>query len=129
MRLFRLVVRLRLVTPRVARYNVAMKSAALLLLLAGLLALTGCTTPAAAAKRYKTSYSSFDQPSDHATKVVTPAGSNVVPAGNDVVPAGCINFIGADVSQVLEIYAQVANRTLLRGRLPGVQIVCKTINR
>jgi len=109
---------MQLVTLRVARYNVPMKSAALLLLLAALLGWTGCTSPASAAKHYKQSYSSFDQPSDHATNGVTPAGGGVI-------PAGCINFLGADVSQVLEIYAKVANRTLLCGRLPGVQIVCK----
>jgi general secretion pathway protein D len=44
----------------------------------------------------------------------------------EMVPAGYINFQGVDVSQVLEIYAQLVNRTLIRGQVPGAQIILKT---
>jgi general secretion pathway protein D len=43
-----------------------------------------------------------------------------------IVPAGLINFEGVDVSQVLEIYAQLVGRTLLRSSLPQASIVLKT---
>ena len=44
----------------------------------------------------------------------------------ELIPAGTINFQGVDVSQVLEIYAQLVGRTLLRAGLPAAQIVLKT---
>ncbi len=44
----------------------------------------------------------------------------------EIIPAGTINFQGVDVSQVLEIYAQLVGRTLLRAGLPSAQIVLKT---
>ncbi len=44
----------------------------------------------------------------------------------EMVPAGYINFQGVDVSQVLEIYAQLVNRTLIRGAIPAAQIILKT---
>jgi general secretion pathway protein D len=44
----------------------------------------------------------------------------------EMIPAGTINFQGVDVDQVLEIYAQLVGRTLLRAGLPKAQIVLKT---
>ncbi len=43
-----------------------------------------------------------------------------------MIPAGNINFQGVDVSQVLDVYAQLVGRTLLRAGLPTAQIVLKT---
>jgi type II secretory pathway component GspD/PulD (secretin) len=100
-----------LVLPLAARYKVRMKSAAMLFLLAGILALSGCASAPPPAKQYKQTYSSFDQPSDH-------------PA-NEVMPAGYINFSSADINQVLDIYAGVSQRNLLRGNLPSGKIVFK----
>ena len=44
----------------------------------------------------------------------------------ETVPPGFINFQGVDVNQVLEVYAQLVNRTLLRAQLPQASIVLKT---
>jgi general secretion pathway protein D len=44
----------------------------------------------------------------------------------ETIPAGTINFQGVDVGQVLEVYAQLVNRTLLRANLPDAKIVLKT---
>ncbi len=43
-----------------------------------------------------------------------------------MVPAGFINFQGVDVSQVLDVYAKLVGRTLLRASLPNVPIILKT---
>ncbi len=53
----------------------------------------------------------------------TPTGGE--PA-EEMIPAGNINFQGVDVNQVLEVYAQLVGRTLLRAGLPSAQIVLKT---
>jgi general secretion pathway protein D len=45
---------------------------------------------------------------------------------NEMIPPGLINFQGVDVNQVLDIYAQLVNRTLLRASLPNASIVLKT---
>jgi len=45
---------------------------------------------------------------------------------NQIIPRGLINFEGVDVSQVLDIYAELVGRTLLHGQLPAAQIVLKT---
>ena len=42
------------------------------------------------------------------------------------IPAYSYNFEGVDVNQVLEVYAQLVGRTLLRAGLPAAQIVLKT---
>ncbi len=47
-------------------------------------------------------------------------------AAEETVPPGFINFQGVDVNQVLEVYAQLVNRTLLRASLPQASIVLKT---
>jgi general secretion pathway protein D len=44
----------------------------------------------------------------------------------EMIPAGNINFQGVDVSQVLEVYAKLVGRTLLRAGLPVASIVLKT---
>lgn len=43
-----------------------------------------------------------------------------------IIPPGLIDFQGVDVSQVLEVYAQLVGRTLLRSTLPQASIVLKT---
>jgi general secretion pathway protein D len=54
---------------------------------------------------------------------VTPADNS--PA-EEMIPAGNINFQGVDVNQVLDVYAQLVGRTVLRAGLPAAQIVLKT---
>ncbi|HZI33416.1 MAG TPA: secretin N-terminal domain-containing protein, partial [Candidatus Binatia bacterium] len=44
----------------------------------------------------------------------------------EVIPAGTINFQGVDVDQVLDVYAKLVGRTLLRSTLPNAKIVLKT---
>ena len=44
----------------------------------------------------------------------------------ETIPPGTINFQGVGVDQVLEIYAQLVNRTLLHAALPDAKIVLKT---
>ncbi|HTY87053.1 MAG TPA: secretin N-terminal domain-containing protein [Candidatus Acidoferrum sp.] len=44
----------------------------------------------------------------------------------EMIPAGIINFQGVDVNQVLDVYAKLVGRTLLRAGLPPAQIVLKT---
>jgi general secretion pathway protein D len=61
-------------------------------------------------------------PSD-ASVVFTPANRT---AQEETIPAGTINFQGVDVNQVLEVYAQLVGRTLLRAGLPSASIVLKT---
>jgi len=58
-----------------------------------------------------------------------PAAKSAVAAPpEEVIPAGTINFQSADVNQVLDIYAQLVGRTLLRpASLPAGQIVLKTL--
>jgi general secretion pathway protein D len=48
------------------------------------------------------------------------------PPPEEMIPAGNINFQGVDVSQVLEVYAKLVGRTLLRAGLPTASIVLKT---
>ena len=59
-----------------------------------------------------------------------PAGSAALPAaedaGEEMIPAGNINFQGVEVSQVLDVYAKLVGRTLLRAGLPAASIVLKT---
>jgi general secretion pathway protein D len=44
----------------------------------------------------------------------------------EMIPAGNIDFQGVDVSQVLDVYAKLVGRTVLRAGLPNAQIVLKT---
>jgi general secretion pathway protein D len=48
------------------------------------------------------------------------------PSMQEIIPPGLIDFQGVDISQVLEIYAQLVGKTLLRASLPQVQVVLKT---
>ena len=47
-------------------------------------------------------------------------------APEEMIPAKMIDFRGVDVSQVLEVYAGLVNRTILRATLPEAKIVLKT---
>jgi general secretion pathway protein D len=66
------------------------------------------------------------------TPAATPAGANAgdtsvnAQPSEEMIPAGNINFQGVDVSQVLEVYAKLVGRTLLRAGLPSAQIILKT---
>lgn len=64
------------------------------------------------------------------TTVPSAANSNAaateVAPPEEIIPAGNINFQGVDVSQVLEVYAKLVGRTLLRSGLPAASIVLKT---
>jgi general secretion pathway protein D len=65
------------------------------------------------------------------TEVAPDDASTAAPSSNskpaeEMIPAGNINFQGVDVSQVLEVYAQLVGRTLLRAALPSASIVLKT---
>lgn len=57
----------------------------------------------------------------------TPAqtGTTAAPA-EEMIPAGTIDFQGVDVDQVLGVYAQLVNRTVLRSALPEAKIVLRT---
>jgi general secretion pathway protein D len=54
------------------------------------------------------------------------AATNASPLPEKEIPAYSYNFEGVDVNQVLEVYAQLVGRTLLRAGLPGAQIILKT---
>jgi general secretion pathway protein D len=58
-----------------------------------------------------------------------PAAQNNPPQDasmQEIIPPGLIDFQGVDASQVLEVYAQLVGRTLLRASLPQASIVLKT---
>jgi len=69
-------------------------------------------------------------PAIPAAATANPGAADAATAGNEtpeeMIPAGNINFQGVDVSQVLEIYAKLVGRTLLRAGLPAASIVLKT---
>ena len=65
-------------------------------------------------------------PAPAAAPADAPAAPTTPAPPEEMVPAGYINFQGVDVSQVLDIYAQLVNRTLIRGAVPGAQIILKT---
>ncbi|MFZ0828583.1 MAG: secretin N-terminal domain-containing protein, partial [Verrucomicrobiia bacterium] len=56
--------------------------------------------------------------------------ASAAPAGSkppeEMIPAGNINFQGVDVNQVLDVYAKLVGRTMLRAGLPTAQIVLRT---
>jgi general secretion pathway protein D len=56
----------------------------------------------------------------------TSASTNATQAPEKEIPAYSYNFEGVDVNQVLEVYAQLVGRTLLRAGLPAAQIILKT---
>jgi len=51
------------------------------------------------------------------TVTTNTASTNNAPP-EEIIPAGTINFQGVDVSQVLDVYAQLVGRTVLRAGLP-----------
>jgi general secretion pathway protein D len=57
---------------------------------------------------------------------VFPANPTPPPPPEEMVPAGTIDFQGVDVSQVLDVYAKLVNRTIIRGSLPDAKIILKT---
>ena len=54
------------------------------------------------------------------------AAATTAPPPEEIFPAGNINFQGVDVSQVLDVYAKLVGRTLLRATLPQAPIILKT---
>ena len=61
-----------------------------------------------------------------AAPALAPAPAPAPAAPEEMVPAGMIDFEGVDVNQVLKVYADLVNRTVLRSQLPEVKIVLKT---
>jgi general secretion pathway protein D len=57
---------------------------------------------------------------------VAPAVPAAPKPPEEMIPAGNINFQGVDVGQVLDVYAKLVGRTLLRAGLPSAQIVLRT---
>jgi general secretion pathway protein D len=58
---------------------------------------------------------------------VPPAPSEGAKSSEEVIPAGMINFPATDLNQVLQIYAELVNRTVLRpANLPAPLITLKT---
>ena len=63
----------------------------------------------------------------NATAPTTSFAAPTAPAqADEIMPAKMINWQGVDVSVVLDIYADLVGRTLIRGALPAAQIVLKT---
>jgi general secretion pathway protein D len=52
--------------------------------------------------------------------------ANAADSHEEMIAPGVINFEGVDVNQVLDVYAQLVNRTLLRATLPQASIILKT---
>ncbi len=101
------------------------------ILLALLLAFTGSellaqipapTTPGAGIGRTR-------QPR-YTQSLAAPAAAPTTPATTvppeETIPPGLIDFSGVDVNQVLDVYAKLVNRTILRAALPEAKIVLKT---
>ena len=62
-----------------------------------------------------------------AVVVTVPPGATNAPAEEIIPPGGLINFQGADLKQVLDIYAMLVNRTILRAStLPATPIFLTT---
>ena len=60
------------------------------------------------------------------TAPAVPAATAASKPPEEMSPAGNINFQGVDVSQVLDVYAQLVGRTMLRAGLPSAQIILRT---
>jgi general secretion pathway protein D len=99
--------------------------------------LNGVTNNAAAALSAPTNVPSSGTPgagvpaagASSASPLAAPGAAAEAKAGQPPekeIPAYSYNFEGVDVNQVLEVYAQLVGRTLLRATLPGAQIVLKT---
>ena len=88
-----------------------MKQFVVLFCALGAFLLAGCRT-SQPARVYKTTFSSFDLPTEHRAETLT---SN-----------GVVNFKGVALDQVLEIYQELSGRTVIRGQLPEVRINLQT---
>ncbi|HEX7652038.1 MAG TPA: secretin N-terminal domain-containing protein, partial [Verrucomicrobiae bacterium] len=66
--------------------------------------------------------STANQPAATPATTAAPADSQ----NDELIPQGMIDLTSADVSQVLDIYAKLVNRTILHGQLPDAKIVLKT---
>ncbi len=77
-----------------------------------------------------TSTTPTPQPEAALADTTIDATTSVTPAANqpaeEMIPAGNINFQGVDVNQVLDVYAKLVGRTLLRAGLPAATIVLQT---
>jgi len=62
--------------------------------------------------------------------LTTPAPAAAAPAApaqpEEMIQPGMIDFTSADVSQVLDVYSKLVNRTILRSALPDAKIILKT---
>ncbi len=54
------------------------------------------------------------------------ASHSFATSDEEMIAPGLIDFEGVELSQVLDIYAKLVNRTLLRAALPQAQIILKT---
>ena len=54
------------------------------------------------------------------------ASAAAAASSEEMIAPGLIDFEGVDVNQVLDIYAKLVNRTLIRGGLPQAQIILHT---
>jgi len=65
-----------------------------------------------------------------AASAATPSVPAAVPAATkppeEMMPIGSINFQGVEVNQVLDVYAKLVGRTLLRASLPATPIILHT---
>jgi type II secretory pathway component GspD/PulD (secretin) len=96
--------------PGAGSFNQDMKTKIPIVVLIGTL-MIAAAEPSPPATAFKKTFSSFDQPSDHA------------PA--DLSPAHSINFQGVDLEQVLKIYGSFSGRTVIHGSLPDAKISFK----
>jgi general secretion pathway protein D len=65
-------------------------------------------------------------PANPAAAAAVAQGTNAAP-GEEVLPMGFINFPATDINQVLQIYSELVNRTVLRPTaLPAPQITLQT---
>ena len=104
------------------------------ILLALLLAVTGSellaqipapapTTPGTGIGRARQPRYPQAQTPPSATTATTPTAGT---PPDETIPPGLIDFSGVDVNQVLDVYAKLVNRTVLRAALPDAKIVLKT---
>ena len=68
----------------------------------------------------------FPQPALPALPAAPAPAPQDTAASEETVPPGTIDFQGVDVNQVLDVYAKLVNRTVIRGALPDAKIVLKT---
>jgi len=66
------------------------------------------------------------QPAPFAPPAGAASSARAAAQAEEVIPAGEINFQGVDVNQVLDVYAKLVGRTILRASLPQAQIILKT---